>query len=85
MALPTLILLSIEMAVGMPMLLLLEGWGTLDFNKFGCFFVSIFLVPRMVSENSPPRCGMASAKIFPSKNNNPEMWAFFTAEALPCN
>ena len=57
MALPTLILLSIEMAVGMPMLLLLEGWGTLDFNKFGCFFVSIFLVPRMVSENSPPRCG----------------------------
>lgn len=28
MALPTLILLSIEMAIGMPMLLLLEGWGT---------------------------------------------------------
>ena len=55
------------MAVGMPMLLLLEGWGTLVFNKFG-FFFSIFLVPRMVSENSP-RCGMVSAKIFPSKNN----------------
>lgn len=65
MALPTLILLSIEMAVGMPMLLLLEGWGTLVFNKFGCFFVSIFLVPRMVSENSPPRCGRVSTKIFP--------------------
>lgn len=28
MALPTLILLSIAMAIGMPMLLLLEGWGT---------------------------------------------------------
>jgi len=44
MALPTLILLSIEMAVGMPMLLLLEGWGTsmqLIYSFLGIFSVLV--------------------------------------------
>jgi len=44
MALPTLILLSIEMAVGMPMLLLLEGWGTsmqLVYSFLGIFSVLV--------------------------------------------
>ena len=76
MALPTLILLSIEMAVGMPMLLLLEGWGTLVFNKFGFFLFRFFLCHEWF-QKTRQGAEWCPRKSFPQKTTS-EMWALLS-------
>ena len=64
------------MAVGMPMLLLLEGWGTLVFNKFGCFLFRFFLCHEWFQKTRRQGAEWCPQKSFPQKTKTPKCGRF---------